>query len=83
MLAAVTVGESSMELVDVPAPGEPGAGEVLLRPEVVGVCGSDVHLFHGRLGDVFPRFQGHEISAVVDAVGPGGEHVRPDDRVAV
>jgi threonine dehydrogenase-like Zn-dependent dehydrogenase len=83
VLAAVTRGESSMELVDVPAPGEPGVGEVLLAPEVVGVCGSDVHLFHGQLGDVFPRIQGHEISAVVDAVGPGGEHVRPGDRVAV
>jgi threonine dehydrogenase-like Zn-dependent dehydrogenase len=73
-----------MELLDVPWPGEPGAGEVLLRPEVVGVCGSDVHLFHGDLGgDVFPRIQGHEISAVVDAVGPGVERVRPGDRVAV
>jgi threonine dehydrogenase-like Zn-dependent dehydrogenase len=83
MRAAVTRGESSMELLDVPWPGEPGAGEVLLRPEVVGVCGSDVHLFHGRLGQVFPRIQGHEISAVVEAVGPGSEHVRPGDRVAV
>ena len=84
MLAAVTRGESSMELVDVPAPGEPGPGEVLLRPEIVGVCGSDVHLFHGDLGDdVFPRIQGHEISAVVDAVGPGSDHVRPGERVAV
>jgi threonine dehydrogenase-like Zn-dependent dehydrogenase len=73
-----------MELLDVPWPGEPGAGEVLLRPEVVGVCGSDVHLFHGDLGgDVFPRIQGHEISAVVDAVGSGVERVRPGDRVAV
>jgi threonine dehydrogenase-like Zn-dependent dehydrogenase len=73
-----------MELVDVPDPGEPGPDEVVLRPEVVGVCGSDVHLFHGHLGaDVFPRIQGHEISAVVDAVGPGSEHVRSGDRVAV
>ncbi len=84
MLAAVTRGENTMELVDVPAPGEPGPGEVLLRPEIVGVCGSDVHIFHGDLGDdVFPRIQGHEISAVVDAVGPGSDHVRQGDRVAV
>jgi threonine dehydrogenase-like Zn-dependent dehydrogenase len=73
-----------MELVDVPDPGEPGPGEVVLRPEVVGVCGSDVHLFHGHLGgDVFPRIQGHEISAVVEAIGPGSDRVRPGDRVAV
>ena len=84
MLAAVTRGESSMELLDVPEPGEPGPGEVVLRPEVVGVCGSDVHIFHGDLGDdVFPRLQGHEISAVIDAVGPGSDGVRAGDRVAV
>ena len=63
--------------------GEPGAGEVVLAPEVVGVCGSDVHLFHGRLGHAFPRIQGHEISAVVEAVGPGVDRVGPGDRVAV
>jgi L-gulonate 5-dehydrogenase len=73
-----------MELLEVPWPGEPGAGEVVLAPELVGVCGSDVHLFHGDLGgDVFPRIQGHEISAVIDAVGPGVEAVRPGERVAV
>jgi threonine dehydrogenase-like Zn-dependent dehydrogenase len=84
VLAAVTRGEGAMELLDVPEPGEPGPGEVVLRPEVVGVCGSDVHIFQGDLGaDVFPRIQGHEISAVVDAVGPGSDHVRAGDRVAV
>jgi L-gulonate 5-dehydrogenase len=79
----VTQGESAMELVERPWPAEPAADEVVLRPEVVGVCGSDVHLFHGRLGDVFPRVQGHEISAVVEAVGPGVDRVRAGDRVAV
>jgi threonine dehydrogenase-like Zn-dependent dehydrogenase len=83
VLAAVTRSASSMELLEVPEPGEPGAGEVVLRPEVVGVCGSDVHLFLGRLDQGLPRIQGHEISAVVDAVGPGVETVRPGDRVAV
>jgi L-gulonate 5-dehydrogenase len=83
MRAAVTRGENVMELVELAPPGEPGAGEVMLAPEVVGVCGSDVHLFHGRLGQVFPRIQGHEISAVVQAVGPGADRVRPGDRVAV
>jgi threonine dehydrogenase-like Zn-dependent dehydrogenase len=84
VLAAVTQGKGSMELLEVPEPGEPGEGEVVLRPEVVGVCGSDVHIFHGDLGaDVFPRIQGHEISAIVEAVGAGSDGVRPGERVAV
>jgi L-gulonate 5-dehydrogenase len=83
VLAAVTRAKHALELVELPWPDGPGPGEAILRPEVVGVCGSDVHLFHGRLGDVFPRIQGHEISAVVDAVGEDVDHVAPGDRVAV
>jgi L-gulonate 5-dehydrogenase len=60
-----------MEVVDLPEPGEPGPGEVLLRPDAVGLCGSDFHYFHGHLGfEVFPRVQGHEFSAIVEDVGP-------------
>ena len=83
MRAAVTTGERTMDLLEREWPGEPAAGEVVLRPEVVGVCGSDVHLFHGRLSHALPRIQGHEISAVVEAVGPGVDRVGPGERVAV
>ena len=60
-----------MELVDVPEPGAPGPGEVLLRPDAVGICGSDFHYFLGDLGfEVYPRIQGHEFSAIIEDVGP-------------
>ena len=39
-----------MELADVPAPGEPGPGEVIVRPQAVGICGSDFHFLLGELG---------------------------------
>ena len=57
-------------------PGEPGAGEVVVRPTAVGICGSDFHFFEGKLsehagGSGFPRIQGHEVAATVEAVGPG------------
>jgi L-gulonate 5-dehydrogenase len=84
MRAAVTRGRGVMEVLDVPPPGDPAAGEAILRPELVGVCGSDVHIFHGDLGDeLFPRIQGHELSAVVEAVGEGVEGLRAGERVAV
>lgn len=68
----MTAARHAMEVVDVPEPGVPGVGELLVRPEVVGLCGSDFHYFHGHLADaVYPRVQGHEFSAVVEAVGPG------------
>ena len=64
-----------MELADVREPDAPGAGELLIRPETVGLCGSDFHYFHGDIGltddpdDLYPRIQGHEFSAVVEEVG--------------
>ena len=40
-----------MEMMEVPEPGKPGKGELLLKVEAVGVCGSDVHYYvTGRIG---------------------------------
>jgi L-gulonate 5-dehydrogenase len=73
-----------MEMADVEPPGEPGPGEVIVRPQAVGICGSDFHLFAGELGDQFPRIQGHEVGAVVEAVGPDCERgLSPGNSVAL
>ena len=73
-----------MEVVDRPEPASPGLGEVVVRPQTVGICGSDFHIFLGELGPrYFPRVQGHELCAVVDGVGPGCEGVEAGDRVAI
>jgi L-gulonate 5-dehydrogenase len=76
MKAAVTEAPRTMRITDVPDAGEPGSGEVLVRPEAVGLCGSDFHYFLGHLGDavgndLYPRVQGHEFAGVVEALGPG------------
>jgi L-gulonate 5-dehydrogenase len=71
-----------MEVRDVPDPDDPRAGEVLLSPEAVGLCGSDFHFFLGDLDDPdaqpYPRIQGHEAAGVIEAVGP---ECPPDLRV--
>jgi L-gulonate 5-dehydrogenase len=78
-----------MRVVDVPDPGEPGPGEVLVRPEAVGICGSDFHYFMGDIGAVedsqlYPRIQGHEAAGVIEAIGPEVETgLRPGERVAL
>jgi L-gulonate 5-dehydrogenase len=59
-----------MELADLPAPGEPGPGQVLVRPQAVGICGSDFHFLMDEIGSEFPRIQGHEVGATVESVGP-------------
>src|SRR5690242_10091341 len=90
MRAAVTQSRGRMEVVDVPAAAAPGPGEVLVRPEAVGICGSDFHYFLGDIGTIddaatlYPRIQGHETAAVIEEVGPDAPpHLRAGDRVAI
>ncbi|HEY2771675.1 MAG TPA: alcohol dehydrogenase catalytic domain-containing protein [Solirubrobacteraceae bacterium] len=89
MLAAVTEGVGSMAVRERPEPGAPGPGEVVIRPEAIGLCGSDYHFFAGELSDAaggsqFPRVLGHEVAGTLVAVGEG---CRPEltvgERVAV
>lgn len=79
-----------MTVGDLPEPGEPGPGQVLVRPEAVGLCGSDFHYFLGDMGTddapqfAYPRVQGHEVSALVEAAGPDcPPELRAGERVAI
>ncbi len=62
---------------------EPGAGEVLLRVLVAGVCGTDLHLHHGEFGPTYPLIPGHEIVGEVVAAGPGVTDVRVGEQVTL
>ena len=85
MARAAVIRESrSAELVEVPVP-DPGAGEVRLRLEGSGVCGSDLAVWTGRPWFEYPRpagAPGHEGWGVVDAVGDGVARLAEGDRVA-
>ena len=76
-----------LEALEVPEPGAPGPGQVAVRVEAVGICGSDVHAYEWTDGYQFmvphlPLTMGHELAGTVDAVGPG-VGVRPGTRVSV
>jgi 2-desacetyl-2-hydroxyethyl bacteriochlorophyllide A dehydrogenase len=80
-----------MEAVQIQAPGEvrfvemetptPGPGEVLIEVAAVGVCGTDLHIYHGEYEGRYPIVPGHEFSGTVAAVGEGVKGYRPGDRV--
>ncbi len=63
----------------------PGPGEARLAVRYCGICGTDVHICHGKMDRRvhIPQVIGHEASGVVAEVGSGVENVRPGDRVAV
>lgn len=70
-----------LELRDVPDP-EPGEGEVLLRVERCGICGTDLHMTEDHGGMAPSGFiLGHERSAEVVALGKGVERLRIGDHV--
>ncbi|MFZ2103705.1 MAG: FAD-dependent oxidoreductase [Oricola sp.] len=65
MKAIVYLGKARMELQDVPDP-VPGDGEVLLKVKACGICGSDMHGYHGHdPRRVPPMIMGHEAAGIV------------------
>ena len=69
MKAIQISGERQMEIVNVPEQ-ELKAGEVLLRLEYVGFCGSDLSTYLGKNPMVkMPVIPGHEVGAVIEKVG--------------
>jgi 2-desacetyl-2-hydroxyethyl bacteriochlorophyllide A dehydrogenase len=64
-----------------PEPELTAPTEAIVRVEATGVCGSDLHIFHGRVG-VEPGFTiGHEFVGEVIAAGDGVTEVAVGDRV--
>lgn len=62
----------------------PGPGEALVAVRRVGVCGTDLHAFHGRQPYFdYPRILGHELGVEVLEVGAGVSDIRSGDRCAV
>ncbi len=59
-----------LRVEEVPLPG-PRPGEVLVRVERVGICGSDVHLYAGHRPAPYPLILGHEAMGRIAAVGDG------------
>ena len=60
------------------APGELKDNEILLEIRRIGICGSDIHVFHGEHpATPYPVVQGHEYSAVIREVGKGVTKAKP------
>ncbi|MFB3825876.1 MAG: zinc-binding dehydrogenase [Bryobacteraceae bacterium] len=85
MRIAQLIAPHQFEIVDEPLP-DPGPGEVQVRIEHVGICGSDLHSYsEGAVGATpssFPLVLGHEPSGTVLKTGPGVTGWQPGDRAA-
>lgn len=71
MLQQVMTAPGNIEFREVETP-TPKAGEVLVKIMEIGVCGSDIHVWHGKHPFTsYPVTQGHEVSGEVAALGEG------------
>lgn len=81
MRQAIMTSPGTIAFNDVAEP-RPGPGQVRIRIQRIGVCGSDIHVFHGKHPFVtYPLVQGHEYAGVVDTIGEGVEDIQLGDKV--
>lgn len=81
MRQAVVTAPGKIEFGEAEVP-VPGPGQVRIRIQRIGVCGSDIHVFHGKHPFVsYPLVQGHEYAGIVDLVGDGVAGIVRGDKV--
>jgi len=84
MLALTLDAPGNFRFVERDEPTPPAAGEALVRVHAIGVCGTDVSGYLGKMPFIrYPRILGHELGVEVLAVGDGVKHIRPGDRCSV
>lgn len=85
MKASFFLGNGQFETRDV-KPRRPLPDEIILKVAACGICGTDVHIYHGDKGstDVTPPVVlGHELAGIVEEVGSAVSTLKPGDHVAV
>ena len=81
MRQAVMTAPGQIEFRDVEKP-VPGDDEVLLQTCRIGVCGSDIHVYHGLHPYTgYPVVQGHEVGGVVAALGKNVTGLKVGDKI--
>ena len=94
-MATTTVGVATMKVAAISKPGadfeivereipKPGAGQVRIKVQACGVCGSDELTKKGLWpGIQYPRVPGHEVVGIIDEVGAGVSEWKKGQRVGV
>ncbi len=82
--SATYTGDHSFTLAEATDPA-PATGQVRIRVAFCGICGTDMHIFHGKMDARVkpPRIIGHEMSGTIEALGEGVVDWAIGDRVTV
>lgn len=83
MTQQVMTAPKTMIFQEVPVP-EPAKGQVLVKVMKIGICGSDIHVYHGQHPFTsYPITQGHELSAKIVKLGDGVENFFVGQKVTI
>jgi threonine dehydrogenase-like Zn-dependent dehydrogenase len=81
-MRAVTFQDlGDFRVTDVPLPSISSPTDALIRVTLSSICGSDLHIYHGRTPVEPGAVLGHEFVGVVEKTGPAVARVKPGDRV--
>lgn len=81
MKQEVMTSPGVIEFRDIPIP-ELGTNEVLVKMMRIGVCGSDIHVYHGKHPYTdYPVTQGHEVSGKIEKIGKKVKNLEVGDKV--
>ena len=84
MKAIILEKPQQLRAIEMQEPGHPGPGEALVRVHRIGICGSDIGGYLGKMPFFkYPRIPGHELGVEVLEVGPGVTRVTRGDRCSV
>lgn len=83
MIQAIMNRPGEISFQDVPIE-KVGSGQIKIKMKRIGVCGSDIHVYHGKHPyTTYPVVQGHEMSAEVVEVGDDVLHLKVGDKVTI
>jgi len=73
-------GKGNIKVSEIEEPN-PGPGEAKIEIKACGICGSDIHIYHGRMPCVPPVVLGHEFSGLIVELGDKAKGFEVGDRV--
>lgn len=87
MKQQLMIEPGKIEIRDVPIP-ELGENDILVKIMRIGICGSDIHVYHGIHGTMdlekhYPVTQGHEVSGKIEKVGSRVKNLKTGDKVTI
>lgn len=83
MIQAVMVKPGKIKFIDVSIP-EIKDDQVLVKIHKIGICGSDIHVFHGKHPyTTYPVVQGHEVSGIIEKLGTDVTEFKIGDKVTI